>query len=60
MGKPTCLAVARSFAEKVTGFYGKVRESPRSFTKVRTEQGRKSAMLRIVTGGTNFRREFHE
>ena len=33
---------------------GLLRESPRSFTKVRTDQARKSAMLRIVTGGTLF------
>ena len=47
-------------AQNVTGCYEKVREDSRKSTKVRTEQGRKSAMLRIVTGGTNFRREFHE
>ena len=39
---------------KVTGCYALFRESSRSFTKVRTEQARKSAMLRIVTGKTNF------
>jgi len=33
---------------------GLLRESPRSFTKVRTDQGRGYAMLRIVTGGTLF------
>jgi len=39
---------------KVTGWCGKVRDVTRKFTKVRTDQGRNSAMLRIVTGGTFF------
>jgi hypothetical protein len=34
--------------------FGLFHESARSFTKVRTDQARKSAMFRIVTGGTNF------
>ena len=34
--------------------FGLLRESSRSFTKVRTDQARKSSMLRIVTGGTHF------
>ena len=33
---------------------GKVRDVSRKSTKVRTDQARKSAMLRIVTGKTNF------
>jgi hypothetical protein len=40
--------------KNVTGCYALLRESPRSFTKVRTDQARKSSMLRIVTGGTLF------
>src|SRR5260370_14624982 len=47
----------RGAMRNVTDCYAK---SPRRFTKVRTDQARKSAMLRIVTGETNFRREFRE
>ncbi len=45
---------AKSCPGKITGCYGKVREVSRKSTKVRTDQARKSAMLRIVTGKTNF------
>jgi hypothetical protein len=34
--------------------YGLLRVVTRSFTKVRTDQARKSAIVRIVTGETNF------
>src|SRR5260221_9591961 len=34
--------------------FGLLRESPRSFTKVRTDQARKSAIVRIVTGKALF------
>ena len=44
----------RTFAGKVTRKFGLFHEVTRSFTKVRTDQARKSSMLRIVTGGTNF------
>src|SRR5260221_771172 len=39
---------------KVTGCYGKVREVSRKSTKVRTEQARKSAIVRIFTGKAFF------
>jgi hypothetical protein len=47
-------AVARIYAEKGSDCFTKVRESSRSFTKVRTDQGRGYAMLRIVTGEALF------
>ena len=40
--------------QNVTGCYALFRRSSRKSTKVRTDQGRGYAMLRIVTGGTNF------
>jgi len=49
--------VSSDFCRKKCGL---LRVVTRSFTKVRTDQARKSSMLRIVTGGTNFRRELHE
>jgi len=41
-------------ARNVTGCYALFREVSRKSTKVRTDQARKSSMLRIFTGGTNF------
>ena len=34
--------------------FGLFHKGPRSFTKVRTDQARKSAIVRIVTGGSFF------
>jgi len=42
------------FCGKITGCYAKVREVSRKSTKVRTDQARNSAMLRIVTVGLIF------
>src|SRR6266404_8720770 len=41
----------------VTDLFTMLRGNPRRFTKVRTEQARNSAMLRIVTGETFFSAE---
>ena len=38
----------------VTRKSAKLRESPRRFTKVRTDQGRGYAIVRIITGGSFF------
>jgi hypothetical protein len=35
MGKPTCLAVARIFAGKITDCYAKFHESSRKFAQIR-------------------------
>jgi hypothetical protein len=48
----------RNCAGKSAGCYALFRESSRSFTKVRTDQARNSAIVRIVTGGTLFCRSW--
>ena len=52
--RPDMTNLVRPYAQNVTACCAKVRESPRSFTKVRTDQGRKSSIVRIVTGGSLF------
>jgi len=42
----------RNYAGKSADCYTKIHEGARKFTKVRTDQARKSSMLRIVTGET--------
>jgi hypothetical protein len=46
--------VARWAVRICAHFCAKVRESPRKSAKVRTDQARKSAIVRIFTGETNF------
>ena len=45
--------VGGEVVQKVTHCYAKVREVSRKSAKVRTDQARKSAIVRIVTGETN-------
>jgi hypothetical protein len=52
-GAAVCRAARGRLDSSVTKF-GLLRESSRSFTKVRTDQARKSSMLRIVTGEALF------
>jgi hypothetical protein len=47
-------SLARNVVAKSPRKFGLFHESARKSTKVRTDQARKSAMLRIVTGGINF------
>ncbi len=54
MGAPVQLFAGAKRGRESSDCFTKVRESPRSFTKVRTDQARKSAMLRIVTGKAYF------
>jgi len=54
MGRGGVLEYWRGAMRNVTGCCAKVREVSRKSTKVRTDQGRGYAMLRIVTGGTFF------
>jgi hypothetical protein len=50
-------SLARNVVAKSPRKFGLFHESSRSYAKVRTDQGRGYAMLRIVTGKSNFLRE---
>jgi hypothetical protein len=51
---PDVIDLVRTYPQNSSACYAKVRVVSRKSTKVRTGQARKSAMLRIVTGKTNF------
>ena len=53
-GRGDIAALRGSSADLCVTKFGLFRDVTRSFTKVRTDQGRKSSMLRIVTGQSLF------